>query len=100
MFEPTQPKLTNDKTQSKHSPLLKVKHNGKIVHVRKTTLVWLFQQGESVSTDRLFRVRNKQPYSTSIGQEDKTESSNSSDNSACDLPQVCKNIEVGRYLCI
>ena len=94
-FEPTEPKLTNDKTQSKHSPLLEVRHNGKMVHVRKTTLVWLFQQGESVSTDRLFQVRNKQPYSTSIGQEDKTESSNSSDNSACDLPQVCKNIEVG-----
>ena len=32
--------------------------------IRKTTAIWLFQEGESVSSDRLFCVRAKQPYSS------------------------------------
>lgn len=31
-------------------------------------MVWVFQEGERVSTDRLFRVRVKQPYLTSLQQ--------------------------------
>lgn len=59
MFELKERSMSTDKIQSKHSPFLEVKHNGKVVYVRKTTLVWIFQQAERVSTDRLFRVRNK-----------------------------------------
>ena len=33
--------------------------------IRKTTAIWLFQKSERVSTDRLFRVRDKQPFATS-----------------------------------
>ena len=35
----------------------------KTVYIRKTTAIWLLQQGEMVSTD-LFRVRKTQPYHT------------------------------------
>ena len=33
--------------------------------IRKTTAIWLFQESERVSADRLFRVRDKQPFATS-----------------------------------
>ena len=32
--------------------------------INKTTAVWLFSEGERVSSDRLFRERAKQPYSS------------------------------------
>ncbi len=38
--------------------------NGMQVFIRKTTVVWLFQEGERVSSDRLFRVRASQPFSS------------------------------------
>ena len=72
--EPTE--MSNNKTQSQHSPFLEVKHNSKVVYVRKTSLVWIFQQAEHVSTDHLFRVRKKQPYSTNLCEESKDKSSN------------------------
>ena len=95
MFEPTE--TSNDKIQDKYSPFVEVKHNGKVVYVRKTTLVWIFQQAECVSTDRLYRVRNKQPYSTTLGQESKAENSNSchGDIGSHDIPQIYKRIEIG-----
>ena len=43
--------------QRKHSECVQVTHNGRIVYIRKTTAVWLFQEYERVSGDRLFRVR-------------------------------------------
>ena len=42
-----------------YTPLLELS-NG--TFIRKTTAVWLFQEGERVSSDRLFRVRAKQPF--------------------------------------
>lgn len=48
----------------KYLPFLQVDLDGKSLYIRKTTAVWLFQEGERVSSDRLFRVRCKQPYST------------------------------------
>ena len=42
------------------SPILELS-NG--TFIRKTTVLWLFQEGERVSSDRLFRVRGKQPFS-------------------------------------
>ena len=34
---------------------------GHTLLIRKTTAIWLFQETEHVSADRLFRVRLKQP---------------------------------------
>ena len=43
-----------------YTPLLELS-NG--TFIRKTTAIWLFQEGELVSSDRLFKVRAKQPFS-------------------------------------
>ena len=51
-------------TKTKYSPFVEVHRLDKTVYIRKTTAVWLLQEGERVSTDRLFRVRKKQPYAT------------------------------------
>jgi len=45
---------------------IEVDHNGEKIYIRKSTLVWLLQEGERVSSDRLFRVRLKQPCSSSL----------------------------------
>ena len=58
----------------------------KTVYIRKTTAIWLLQQGEMVSTDRLFRVRKTQPYHTTAS-ETKT--------SAILQPTAQTSIEVG-----
>jgi len=42
--------------QKKFSPFVEVNRNSKVFHIHKTTAVWLFQECEKVSTDRLFRV--------------------------------------------
>uniref|UniRef100_A0A1X7USD2 PHD-type domain-containing protein n=1 Tax=Amphimedon queenslandica TaxID=400682 RepID=A0A1X7USD2_AMPQE len=47
--------------QSKESLFVTVKSGQKEVSIRKRTAVWLFNDCERVSTDRLFRVREKQP---------------------------------------
>jgi len=44
---------------------LEVLHSGGPIYIRKTTINWLLQEGEHVSSDRLFRVRAEQPYNTS-----------------------------------
>ena len=46
----------------KYHPYLPIKHKEKDMYIHKTTAVWLLQEGERVSADRLFRVRSKQPY--------------------------------------
>ena len=40
--------------------------NGRTVYIRKSTLVWILQENERLSSDRLFRVREKQPFSSSV----------------------------------
>ena len=52
---------TSKKTRSKpkYCPFVKIQHDGKELFINKTTVVWLLQENDS---DRLFRVRNKQPY--------------------------------------
>ena len=53
--------------QSKFNPFVEVlTHNHKSILIRKTTALWLLQEGERISTDRLFRVRSKQPYSETL----------------------------------
>ena len=51
-----------NKESSKFSPFVKVQRNDQFFYIRKTTAVWLFQESEHVSSDRLLRVRCKQPY--------------------------------------
>ena len=72
----------------KHNTYIEVVHNGKKSFIRKSTAVWLLQEGERVSTDRLFRVRSNQPYNTEqhIRNEECTR--------AC-LPVVCETVEIG-----
>ena len=52
------------KFQNKFNHFVEVQaSNNKTIFIRKTTALWLLQEGERISTDRLFRVRHKQPYS-------------------------------------
>lgn len=62
------PVATNqlEKKRKLSNKFVEVDHNGETIYIRKSTLVWLFQEGERVSGDRLFRVRIKQPYSSSL----------------------------------
>ena len=39
------------------------------MYINKTTAVWLLQEGERASSDRLFRVRSSQPFNTSCEQQ-------------------------------
>ena len=52
------------KQAKKDNRFLEVFYNGEVIYIRKSTLVWILQEGERVSGDRLFRVRVKQPYSS------------------------------------
>lgn len=62
LFEETDKK---SRSPRKHSPCVVIQRNGKDYFINKTTVVWLLQE-ERVSSDRLFRVRSKQPYSSDI----------------------------------
>jgi len=63
------------------------------VYIRKSTAVWLFQEFERVSIDRIFRVRSKQPNSSEF-------TVNLSEKETRQgFPQKCKSIKVGD-LCI
>ncbi len=61
LFEETDKK---SRSARKYCPNVKIERDGKDYFINKTTAVWLLQEGERVSSDRLFRVRNKQPYSS------------------------------------
>ena len=65
MFEMKDDKNNSQKLPSK-CRLLEIEHNGKRMFIHKTTAVWLFQEGERVSADRLFRVRETQPYANNF----------------------------------
>ena len=72
----------------KDKKFIEIIHNGESVFVRKTTLVWLFQEGERISNDRLFRIRLKQPFNKTL-QDDASQSEDSS------LPVVNEHISLG-----
>ena len=79
---------TKDKgARKKHCRFVEVMQNGKKVFISKTTAVWLLQEGERVSSDRLFRVRSKQPYTCDARPERRTVSD--------EVPTVNKSITVG-----
>ena len=67
-------------------------HNDESIFVRKSTLVWLFQEGERVSSDRLFRVRSTQPYNKTL----QTITKHSKD---FQLPKVDERVSLGD-LCV
>ena len=71
------------------SSILKLK-NG--TFILKTTLLWLFQEGERVSSDRLLRVREKQPFSN-----DTNSNSLGTPALSCigEIPHINVTVEVG-----
>ena len=72
---------------------MEVNHNDKVFHIRKTTAVWLFQECERVSTDRLFRVRSKQPYLSNF-KPDSLPSKSSSEQGTV-LPRKLEVVRIG-----
>ena len=91
MFEVDDVASKKKSTNFKHCPYVEVEYNGKTLFINKTTAVWLLQEGERVSSDRLFRVRNKQPYSS-----DPQPRRHMTFNTD---PCVCETIEVGN-ICV
>lgn len=57
-------KVYNTSKHKKFSPFLEVSTNERSFYIRKTTAVWLFQESERVSSDRLFHVHCKQLYAS------------------------------------
>jgi len=72
-----------------HSVFIEIHHGEKTVYVRKTTVVWLLQEGEWVSADRLFQVRTRQPRAVSSTKTMHIAQIDTSD------PIVCDNISIG-----
>ena len=64
MFSCTEGDAKSKPNYKKYSPYLQVELGGKTVYIRKTTAIWLFQEGERVPSNPLFRVRCKQLYSS------------------------------------
>ena len=56
-------KSTITTTKSKErGQFLQIDYNGHPMYIRKSTTVWLFNEGERLSSDRLIRVRDSQPF--------------------------------------
>ena len=87
------PNEHHSKNDKKYPLYLEIECKGKKIFIRKTTAVWLFQESEYVSSDRLFRVRSKQPNTTP-----RNEFTQASDIDSS-VPQVCTSISVGE-ICI
>ena len=79
---------TSKSNKCKFCSFVEVNHNNKKVFIHKTTAVWLLQEGERLSTDRLFRVRAKQPFSTDNVRSKTTPVST-------EHPTVCSTVEIG-----
>ena len=93
MYDKKQCSLSTKCTRKKsHSPYVEVCYGQRTVYINKTTVVWLLQEGERVSADRLFRVCNKQPFSSS-SDKPVCSSSDLSDNSS--NPVVSETLSVG-----
>jgi len=88
---------TTDMSQDKPTKMnldkrfLEVMHSGGPIYIRKTTIIWLLQEGERVSSDRLFRVRAKQPYNCS------TKLLLPSTHIDSSIPQVNDTIKLGDF---
>lgn len=78
--------------KSKICQFVEVEHGQKKVYIHKTTAVWLLQEGEWVSSDHLFRVRAKQPFSIDS-------KPNVPIPISVDIPTICNTVEIVK-LCI
>lgn len=74
-----------------HDTFIPIEHNGKQIFIHKVTAVWLFQEGERVSSDRLFIVRSKQPHS----HEPYKALNVTSEQIDNKTPMVCETIQIG-----
>ena len=75
------------------------------LYIRKSTAVWLFQEGERISSDRLLRVKAKQPFcSTSKYDSDNTGMDNTvpfvatqlKTGDICIFKTICLNWNIGK----
>ena len=84
--------LEHDLPKAAHKPkfcaFVEVEHNDKKVFIHKTIVVWLMQEGERFSSDRLFRVRTKQPFSIDS-------KSKASASVSVALPIVASTVDIG-----
>ena len=87
--EQSEKKMT--KRCKSHDTFIPIEHNGKQIFIHKVTAVWLFQEGERVSSDRLFRVRSKQPHS----HEPYKALNVTSEQIDNKMPVVCETIQIG-----
>ena len=71
------------------SPFVEISLYDQTVCIRKTTIVWLLQESEFVSNDRLFRIRSKQPHSCI------TFNLSNTKNNHLLLPVIQKSVQVG-----
>ena len=56
-------KFTLTTTKSKErSQFLQIDYKGQPMYIRKSSAVWLFSEGERLSSDRLIRERDSQPF--------------------------------------
>ena len=83
-----------DKKHKLSHKFFEINYKGETIFVRTSTIVWLLQEGERVSIDRLIRVKVKQPYSSS----DKQLSSKNL-NEISKLSQKRDDVELGD-LCV
>ena len=91
-----------EKEDSISTPFLPIKYNGQIMYIRKSTSVCLFNEGERLSSDRLFRVRNTQPFNT-MAAEDKQASKELNVSDIISIGDICtfhieNEIKVGKTL--
>ena len=82
--------LDEPKSLKRFSAFVEIKSDMETpLYIRKSTAVWLFQEGERVSSDRLLRVKDKQPF--------RTTSKYDSDNTGMDntVPFVATQLKTG-----
>ena len=92
MYKKEEPKTASKDVDAITSPFVKMELDGKDdMYIRKRTAVWLFQDSERLSSDRLFRVRAKQPFAAEKLLKQKMLESNK--------PQIAAHVLVGD-LCI
>ena len=93
MFEIDDGSSKGKMSKRKHSPYVAVQHAGKTLFINKTTAVWLLQEGERVSSDRLFRVRSRRPFTSNCQTVPGTVTPTGT------TPFVCQTIQVGN-ICV
>ena len=93
MYQPeldSKSKTTSRKT-TQICRFVEVHCNERTVYIHKTSAVWLLQEGERVSADRMFRVRAKQPFCVS------SKPSSQVTEGSSTVPVVCTTLQVGGF---